>query len=88
MEKFWGKKVFKKILGMGEWAPLFFGAFQPYPPLDIPQGVSRGTCLAWHGMGLVDQGLDGQATGHRQGHRAGHRWRPGRPRELPDRPVG
>lgn len=56
MEKFWGKKVFKKILGMGEWAPLFFGAFQPYPPLDIPQGVSRGTVwhgMAWHGLGTA-----------------------------------
>jgi hypothetical protein len=36
-------KLFKKILGMGEWAPLFLPSFQPYPPLHIPQGVSRGT---------------------------------------------
>jgi hypothetical protein len=48
---------------MGEWAPLFYPPFQPYPPLHIPQGVSHGTCFAWQ---VIDQGHDGQGTGHRQ----------------------
>jgi hypothetical protein len=55
--KLGGKKVFVKILGMGEWAPLFYPPFQPYPPLHIPQGVSRGTCLVWQ---VNDQGHDGR----------------------------
>tara|TARA_R110000868_G_scaffold244151_2_gene500299 strand:- start:84 stop:368 length:285 start_codon:yes stop_codon:yes gene_type:complete len=48
-------KLFRKILTLGEWAPLFFGAFQAYPHLNIPQGVSRGTGLVWQG---IDQGHD------------------------------
>ena len=54
-EKCRGKKVFRKILTLGEWAPLFSPDFHPYPPLDIPQGVSRGT--AWHGLGIDRHGL-------------------------------
>ena len=55
VEKFWGKKVFVEILTLGEWAPLFLPSFQPYPPLYIPQGVSRGTMLgmAWLGLALI-----------------------------------
>jgi len=45
-------------LGMGEWAPLFYPPFQPYPPLHIPQGVSHGMGLAWANplihIGLID----------------------------------
>jgi len=52
-----GLKVFVEIFRLGEWAPLFFGAFQTYPPLHIPQGVSRGTCFAWQ---CIDQGHDGR----------------------------
>jgi len=61
-------KVFVKFLGMGEWAPLFFGAFQPYPPLDIPQGVSRGTGMAWHGLGLALIGMAWHGSGLGLGH--------------------
>jgi hypothetical protein len=54
-----GKKVFVKILTLGEWAPLFSPPFQPYPPLHIPPGVSRGTMLgaAWLGLGIDWHGL-------------------------------
>jgi hypothetical protein len=50
-------KLFIENLGMGEWAPLFYPPFQPYPPLHIPQGVSRGTGFAWQ---CIDQGHDGR----------------------------
>ena len=77
IEKCRGKKVFKKILGMGEWAPLFFGAFQPYPPLDIPQGVSRGASMAWawliRGLMVRAQGT-GRATGQAQGIGSGYQY--------------
>ncbi len=52
-------KLFIENLGMGEWAPLFYPPFQPYPLLHIPQGVSRGTMLgvAWLGLGIDWHGL-------------------------------
>jgi len=61
-------KLFKKILGMGEWAPLFLPSFQPYPHLHIPQGVSRETCLAWHGLGLALIGMAWHGPGLGLGH--------------------
>jgi len=61
-------KLFIENLGMGEWAPLFYPPFQPYPPLDIPQGVSRETGFAWHGLGLALIGMAWHGSGLGLGH--------------------
>ena len=43
--------------------PPLFGAFQPYPLLYIPQGVSRETGFAWHGLGLALIGMAWHGSG-------------------------
>jgi hypothetical protein len=82
----WGDKgkLFMKILGLGEWAPLFLVLSRPTPLSISPRGFHVEQAL--HGRSLIRGMMAGHR--HRQGHSAGHRWHPGRPRELPDRPVG
>ena len=55
-----GTKSFCRNFAIGGVGPPLFGAFQPYPLLYIPQGVSRGTGLAWQ---VNDQGHDGRPQG-------------------------
>jgi hypothetical protein len=61
-------KLFRKILTLGEWAPLFFGAFQPYPLSISPRGFHVKPCLAWHGLGLALIGMAWHGSGHGLGH--------------------
>jgi len=54
-----GQKSFCKNFDFGGVGPPLFGAFQGYPLLYIPRGVSRGTMLgmAWLGLGIDWHGL-------------------------------